>query len=60
VTGPDNRAYRVDTYMVQEIPNEGGSNEGRPVKKVTVVVRDGNNLTKVYARQVSTFDQSTG
>jgi Tfp pilus assembly protein PilV len=60
VTGPDNRAYRVDTYIVQEVPNQGGSNEGRPVKRVTVVVRDGNNLAKVYARQVSTFDQSTG
>ena len=60
ITGPDNRAYRIDTYIVQEVPNQGGSNEGRPVKKVTVVVRDANNLAKVYARQVSTFDQSTG
>jgi Tfp pilus assembly protein PilV len=60
VTGADRRSYRVDTYIVEEIPNQGGSNEGRPVKKVTVVVRDGNDLTKVYARQVSTFDQSTG
>jgi Tfp pilus assembly protein PilV len=60
VTGADNRAYRVDTYIVEEIPNEGGSNVGRPVKKVTVVVRDGAELTRVFARQVSTFDQSTG
>lgn len=60
VTGADNRSYRIDTYIVQEIPNQGGANEGRPVKRVTVVVRDGNNLTKVYARQVSTFDASTG
>jgi Tfp pilus assembly protein PilV len=60
VTGADNRSYRIDTYILQEIPNQGGSNEGRPVKKVTVVVRDGANLAKVYARQVSTFDQSTG
>ena len=60
VTGADRRSYRVDTYIVEEIPNEDGSNEGRPVKKVTVVVRDGADLTKTYARQVSTFDQSTG
>jgi Tfp pilus assembly protein PilV len=60
VTGADKRSYRVDTYIVSEIPNQGGSNEGRPVKKVTVVVRDAGDLTKTYARQVSTFDQSTG
>jgi Tfp pilus assembly protein PilV len=60
VTGADRRSYRIDTYIVEEIPNQGGSNEGRPVKKVTVVVRDSAELTKVYARQVSTFDQSTG
>jgi Tfp pilus assembly protein PilV len=60
VTGADKRSYRVDTYIVEEIPNQGGSNEGRPVKKVTVVVRDAAELTKTYARQVSTFDQSTG
>ena len=60
VTGADRRPYRIDTYIIQETPNQGQPHEGRPVKKVTVVVRDGNNLTKVYARQVSTFDQSTG
>jgi type II secretory pathway pseudopilin PulG len=60
VIGGDNRSYRIDTYIVEEIPNQGGSNPGRPVKKVAVVVRDGSSLTKVYARQVSTFDQSTG
>ena len=60
VTGADKRSYRVDTYIVEETPNQGGSNEGRPVKKVTVVVRDAGDLTKTYARQVSTFDQSTG
>jgi Tfp pilus assembly protein PilV len=60
VTGADKRSYRIDTYIIQETPNQGQPNEGRPVKKVTVVVRDGSDLTKVYARQVSTFDQSTG
>jgi hypothetical protein len=33
---------------------------GRAIKKVTVVVRDWNNLTLTFARQVSTFDPSTG
>jgi Tfp pilus assembly protein PilV len=60
VTGADKRSYRIDTYIISEIPNQGGPNEGRPVKKVTVVVRDGGNLNRVYARQVSTFDQSVG
>jgi type II secretory pathway pseudopilin PulG len=54
-TGPDNKSYRIDTYIVSVTPTGG-----RPVKKVTVVVRDYNNLTVTYARQISTFDQSTG
>jgi type II secretory pathway pseudopilin PulG len=54
-TGPDNKSYRIDTYIVSVTPVGG-----RPVKKVTVVVRDYNNLTVTYARQISTFDQSTG
>ena len=54
-TGADGKQYRVDTYIVSVTPTGG-----RPVKKVTVVVRDYNNLTLTYARQVSTFDQSTG
>ena len=34
---------------------------GRQLKIVTVVVRDGNNLyARPYAREASTFDQSTG
>jgi hypothetical protein len=32
----------------------------RPVKVVTIVVRDGNSLGTVLARQTSTFDCSTG
>jgi type II secretory pathway pseudopilin PulG len=54
-TGADRKAYRIDTYIVSVSPTGG-----RPVKKVTVVVRDSNNLTLTYARQVSTFDVSTG
>jgi type II secretory pathway pseudopilin PulG len=54
-TGADNKSYRIDTYIVSVTPTGG-----RAVKKVTVVVRDANNLTVTFARQISTFDQSTG
>ena len=48
VTGPDNRAYRVDTYIVWTTPTGG-----TPVKQVTVVVRKSGS-TPVLARVVST------
>jgi len=54
-TGADRKSYRVDTYVVQTTPTGG-----RPVKKVTVVVRDSANLSVTYVRQASSFDQSTG
>lgn len=54
-TGGDNKSYRIDTYIVLSTPTGG-----RALKKVTVVVRDYNNLALTFARQVSTFDQSTG
>lgn len=54
-TGADNKGYRVDTYIVQTAPTGG-----RNVKQVTIVVRDELNLSKVYVRQASSFDQSTG
>ncbi|MEK6274099.1 MAG: hypothetical protein AABM30_02030 [Actinomycetota bacterium] len=53
--GADGKSYRVDTYIVSTTPTGG-----RAVKRVTVVVRDYTKLSFVYARQVSTFDQSTG
>jgi type II secretory pathway pseudopilin PulG len=55
VTGADNKSYRLDTYIVQTTPTGG-----RPVKQVTLVVRDELNLSRVYVRQASSFDQSTG
>jgi Tfp pilus assembly protein PilV len=58
--GADGRSYRVDTYIVQMIPNEGQPNAGRPVKQVTIVVRDAADLSRVYARQATSFDQATG
>lgn len=58
VTGPDGAAYRVDSYIVEEVP--AGLAVARPVRIVTIVVRDGTDLTRTYVRQESTFDQSTG
>lgn len=55
VTGADRKSYRLDTYVVSVTPTGG-----RPVKKVVLVVRDAANLAVTYARQASTFDQSTG
>jgi type II secretory pathway pseudopilin PulG len=54
-TGADGKDYRIDTYIVNTTPTGG-----RTIKKVTVVVRDWNNLTLTFARQVSNFDPSTG
>jgi len=56
LTGADHKKYRVDTYIVTTTPTNG-----RPLKAVTVVVRDGNTLNaRPYARITSTFDASTG
>lgn len=54
VTGADGKSYRVDTYIIQTTPTGG-----RPVKQVTIVVRDG-DLSRVYVRQATSFDQATG
>jgi type II secretory pathway pseudopilin PulG len=55
VVGADRKDYRLDTYITQTAPSGG-----RTVKKVTLVVRDWNNLAVTFVRQASTFDQSTG
>jgi type II secretory pathway pseudopilin PulG len=56
VTGPDNRTYRVDTYIYYDTPTGG-----RQLKLVTVVVRDPNRLTGPPLAKVQTrFDQATG
>jgi len=54
-TGADGKSYRVDTYIVETTPMGG-----RPLKQVTIVVRDGTNLSSIYARQATSFDQATG
>jgi type II secretory pathway pseudopilin PulG len=56
VTGPDNRTYRVDTYITTLTPTGG-----RSLKVITVVVRDPLHLTgPPLARLQSRFDQATG
>jgi Tfp pilus assembly protein PilV len=61
VTGADGKPYRVDVYITwQSTSSGGGSTTGRNVKLVTVVVRDGTTLTKVWNRATSSFDQTTG
>jgi prepilin-type N-terminal cleavage/methylation domain-containing protein len=55
LTGADGRSYRVDTYVTWQTVGAG-----RQVKLVTVVVRDGTDPTKEWARAASAFDRSTG
>jgi Tfp pilus assembly protein PilV len=61
-TGADGKSYRVDTYIVQTTPTSNPPTPpgGRSVKVVTIVVRDATDVNRVFARQASTFDQSTG
>jgi Tfp pilus assembly protein PilE len=54
-TGADGKPYRINTYIVETTPVNG-----RPVKQVTIVVRDDADQARVYVRQASSFDQSTG
>jgi type II secretory pathway pseudopilin PulG len=55
-TGADRKQYRVDTYITSSTPTNG-----RPLKLVTIVVRDATKLSaRPLARVASTFDQSTG
>jgi Tfp pilus assembly protein PilV len=70
--GADRKNYRVDTYVTWACsigsPSGGAANvqcasagAGRPLKKVTVVVRDYAKPTaRPFARVASTFDASTG
>jgi Tfp pilus assembly protein PilE len=55
LTGADGESYRVDTYVVWETVGAG-----RDVKLVTIVVRDADDVNKVWARTASAFDESTG
>jgi Tfp pilus assembly protein PilV len=56
ITGADRHKYRVDTYITTTTPTGG-----RPVRVVTVVVRDPTKLSaRPFVREASTFDQSFG
>jgi prepilin-type N-terminal cleavage/methylation domain-containing protein len=67
-----NGSYRIDTYVSLSCANNSdpsgsplacgllGSVPNRPLKRVTVVVRDGANTGRVLFRESSTFDASTG
>jgi type II secretory pathway pseudopilin PulG len=55
VTGPDNRSYRVDTYLYYDTPTGG-----QQLKVITVVVRDVAHINRSLARVTSTFDAATG
>ena len=62
-SSPDRKRYRVDTYIVlsTSTTTPATPTNGRPVKIVTVVVRDGAALSaRPFMRVASTFDQSTG
>jgi type II secretory pathway pseudopilin PulG len=58
VIGSDGGSYRVDTYIVSETPT--GVPQARPVRTVTVVVRNGLDTSRVWARLSSTFEQTLG
>jgi Tfp pilus assembly protein PilE len=58
-SGPDNRSYRVDTYIVADQINVASLPVGRSVKRVTIVVRRSSD-SKTLVRISSIFDPSTG
>jgi Tfp pilus assembly protein PilV len=75
VTGPGGGSYRIDSYVAwscavgdlsttsPHTPSDPGctsTGAARPSKRVTVVVRDPVNPTKVLFRESSTFDSATG
>lgn len=51
--GPDGHKYRIDTYIVWD-----PAGTGRPVKLITIVVRN-NTTLKTLTRLSSTFDESS-
>jgi Tfp pilus assembly protein PilV len=60
-TGADHRSYRVDTYLYFDTStNALGVAVGQQLRAVTVVIRNPDDLTRVFARVSSTFDSSTG
>jgi type II secretory pathway pseudopilin PulG len=65
VVGPDHHKYEVDTYIVYYCPGQSPSTPpcngtAGQTTQVTVVVRDGLITSKVFGRQSSVFDPSSG
>jgi hypothetical protein len=60
--GGDGRTYRVDAYVVEGKPADAGGEiaMSRPMKTVTLVVRDPASSLRLLTRQSSTFDEATG
>jgi len=60
---PDGHSYRVDTYVIL-VPavtsTDGGQSIQDAYKRVTVVVRNGNQLSTILARESSDFACATG
>lgn len=54
-SSPDGHPYQVDTYI-----SWAAATGQRAAKTVAVVVRDGRTLTRELAKEVTTFDCSTG
>lgn len=56
VTGPDNRSYRIDTYIFPATPPQG-----QPVEQITVAVRSitGGTVDPIKAQVTSAFDLAT-
>jgi Tfp pilus assembly protein PilV len=59
-TGADGKSYRVDTYVTWTSVTSQDGTPGRAVKKITVVIRDLENSSRIWSRLVSIFDESTG
>ena len=55
-SSPDGYTYEVDTYIEWGTLITGQ----RPAKQVSVIVRDGKHTTRELAKEVTTFDCSTG
>jgi Tfp pilus assembly protein PilV len=52
-SSPDGYSYRIDSYILYKTQTSG-----RQLKQITIVVRDGNTLSKTLARLTSTFDRT--
>ena len=58
ITAPDNHQYRIDSYIFTQTPTAAGLT-GRPLKTITIVIRDSKTPTHTYARLQTTLDQAT-